>query len=59
MLCSQSSNFAQLLNEDIFDLWYIGNDILINWHHYIMQHMIKCRDNNMPLLYDILITRIM
>ena len=25
------------------------NDILINWPHYIMQYMMKCRDNNMPL----------
>ena len=32
---------------------------MINWPHYIMQDMMKCRDNNMPLLYAILITRIM
>jgi len=31
MLCSQSSNFSQMLNEDIFMLWCIKNNILINW----------------------------
>jgi len=32
---------------------------MINWAHYIMQHMIKCRDNDMPLPYGCLITRLM
>ena len=59
MLCPRGSNFAQLLNEDIFMKWCIKNNKMINLPHYIMQHMIKCRDNNMPLLYAILITRIM
>jgi len=59
MLYPRDNNFAQLLNEDIFLLWCIKNNILINWPHYIMQHMIKCWDNNMPLSYDIMITRIM
>ncbi|KAL2327568.1 hypothetical protein Fmac_020995 [Flemingia macrophylla] len=54
-----SSNFAQLLQEDIFMLWAIKNNILINWPHHIMEHMIKCKDNWMPLPYTILITRIM
>jgi len=59
MLCPCGSNFAQVLNEDIFMLWCIKNNIMINWPHYIMQHMMKCRDNNMPLPYAILITRIL
>ena len=57
--CPRGSNFSQLLNEDIFMLWCIKNNIMINWPHYIMQHMIKCRNNNMPLPYAILITRIL
>jgi len=32
---------------------------MINWPHYIMQHIIKYWDNNMPLSYGILITRIL
>jgi len=59
MLCSRGSNFTQLLNENIFMLWCIKNDILINWPHYIMQHIMKCHDNSLPLPYGILITRIM
>ncbi|ESW29767.1 hypothetical protein PHAVU_002G097600, partial [Phaseolus vulgaris] len=59
ILCPHGSNFAQLLNEDIFMLWLIKNNVMNNWPHYIMQHMIKCRDNNMPLPYGILITRIL
>ena len=61
ILCSRESNFLQLLNEDIFMLWCIKNNILINWPHYIIfiQHMMKCRNNNMSLLYEILITRIL
>ena len=47
--------FAQLL-QDIFMLWVMKNNILINLNHCIMQHMIKCRDNNTSLPYDILIT---
>jgi len=59
MLFPRGSNFTQLLNEDIFMLWCIKNNIMINWPHYIMQHMMKCRDNNMSLPYAILITRIL
>ncbi|KAL2328622.1 hypothetical protein Fmac_022049 [Flemingia macrophylla] len=59
ILAPRSSNFAQLLQEDIFMLWAIKNNMLINWPHFIMEHMIKCRDNEMPLPYAILITDIM
>ena len=59
ILCPRGSNFAQVLNEDIFMLWCIKNNIMINWPHYIMQHMMKCRDNNMSLPYAILVTRIL
>ncbi|KAL2339779.1 hypothetical protein Fmac_007719 [Flemingia macrophylla] len=55
----RSSNFAQLLQEDIFMLWAIKNNMSINCPHFIMEHMIKCRDNEMPLPYAILITHIM
>jgi len=34
------------------------NNIFINWPHYIMQHMLKCKDNNMSLPYAMLISRI-
>jgi len=30
-------------------LWTVKNNIQINWPHYIMQHMIKCKDNNISL----------
>ncbi|KAL2331139.1 hypothetical protein Fmac_018720 [Flemingia macrophylla] len=59
ILAPRSSNFAQLLQEDIFMLWAIKNNMLINWPHFIMEHMIKCRDNDMHLPYAILITKIM
>ncbi|ESW06728.1 hypothetical protein PHAVU_010G071400 [Phaseolus vulgaris] len=59
ILCPRGRKFAQVLNEDIFMLWCIKNNIIINWPHYIMQHMMKCRDNNMLLPYAILITRIL
>ncbi|ESW10244.1 hypothetical protein PHAVU_009G192600 [Phaseolus vulgaris] len=59
ILCPRGSNFAQLLNENIFMLWLIKNNVRINWPHYIMQHIIKCRDNKMPLPYANLITRIL
>jgi len=59
ILCPRGSNFAQLLNENIFMMWCIKNNIMINRFHYIMQCMMKCRDNNMPLPYGILITRIL
>jgi len=52
-----SVNKYMLIN--IFMLWCIKNGMVINWPHYIMQHMMKCRDNNMPLPYAILITQIM
>ena len=59
ILCPRGNNFAQVLNEDIFMLWCIKNNIMINWPHYIMQHMMKCWDNNMSLPYAILIKRIL
>ncbi|KAL2332597.1 hypothetical protein Fmac_013810 [Flemingia macrophylla] len=59
ILAPRSSNFAQLLQEDIFMLWAIKNNMLITWPHFIMEHMIKCRDNDMHLPYVILITKIM
>ncbi|KAK8464002.1 hypothetical protein PHAVU_011G095800 [Phaseolus vulgaris] len=59
ILCPRGSNYAQLLNEDIFMMWLIKNNVLINWPPYIMQHIIKCRDNKMPLPYANLITRIL
>jgi len=59
IVCPRESNFAQLLNDDIFMMWCIKNNILINWSHYIMQHMMKCRDNNMLLPYGIFLTRIL
>ncbi|KAL2340175.1 hypothetical protein Fmac_008115 [Flemingia macrophylla] len=59
ILAPRSSNFAQLLQEDIFMLWVIKNNMFINWPHFIMEHMIKCKDNDMHLPYAILITKIM
>lgn len=59
ILCPRGNNFAQLLNEDIFILWLIKNNVCINWPHYIMQHIIKCWDNKMSLPYANLITRIL
>jgi len=32
-------------------LWCIKNNILINWPHQIMQHILKCRDNNVAFSY--------
>ena len=43
--------------EIFFMLWTIKNNILINWSLYIMEHMLKCKDNNMNLPYVILISR--
>jgi len=40
-------------------MWLIKNNVRINWPHYIMQHIIKCPDNKMPLQYANLITRIL
>jgi len=40
-------------------LWLIKNNVIINWPHYIMQHINKSWDNNMPLPYAILIRRIL
>ena len=37
MLCPRDRNFTQLLNEDIFMLWCIKNDIIINWPCSVMQ----------------------
>jgi len=36
ILCPCGCNFAQLLNEDIFMLWLIKNNVIINWPHYQM-----------------------
>ncbi|KAL2324137.1 hypothetical protein Fmac_023195 [Flemingia macrophylla] len=59
MLAPRSSNFAQLLQEDIFMLWALKNNIFINWPHHIMEHMLKCINNNMSLPYALLVTHIM
>jgi len=48
-----------LMHKDIFMLWAIKNNIFINWPHQIMQHMLKCRDNNMVLPYTLLVARIL
>jgi len=58
LLSLRSTNFAQLVQADIFMLSAMKNNPLINWIQNIMQHMVKCRDNNMPFSYIILITRI-
>nr|KYP55458.1 hypothetical protein KK1_001670 [Cajanus cajan] len=47
---------------DVMDAQFdraLKNNILINWPHYIMQHMVKCKDNGMPLPYPILISHIL
>ena len=49
MLCPRGNNFSQLVHEDVFMLWCLKVNVMINWPHYIMQHMIKCRDNDMPI----------
>lgn len=59
MLSSQGTNFAQLTHEDIFFLWWLKNNIVTNWPHHIMQHMVKCKNNNTSLPYIMLITRIL
>ncbi|WVY94008.1 hypothetical protein V8G54_033096 [Vigna mungo] len=59
ILSPRATNFAKIMHEDTFMLWAMKNNILINWPHHIMQHMIKCKDNKMPLPYGILITQIM
>jgi len=51
MFCPLGSNFAQLLHDDIFMLWCTKSHVTINWSRFIMQHTIKFRDNNMPILY--------
>jgi len=56
---SQSTNFSKLLHEDIFMLWTIKNNIFINWLRQIIQHMLKCRDNNMELSYALLVAQIL
>jgi len=57
ILCPWHSNYSQLQHKDIFMLWAIKNNISINRPHYIMQHMVKCRDNNMSLPYVMLISQ--
>ncbi|XP_052735333.1 uncharacterized protein LOC108343552 isoform X3 [Vigna angularis] len=59
ILSPRATNFAKIMHEDTFMLWAMKNNILINWPHHIMQHMMKCKDNKMPLPYGILITQIM
>ncbi|WVZ08324.1 hypothetical protein V8G54_021670 [Vigna mungo] len=59
MLTPGPGNFAKLLEEDIFMLWVLKNNIAINWPHHIMQHMLKCKVGYTPLPYCVLITQIM
>ncbi|WVY98402.1 hypothetical protein V8G54_030553 [Vigna mungo] len=42
MLTPRPGNFAKLLQEDIFMIWVLKNNIAINWPHHTMQHMFKC-----------------
>jgi len=37
----------------------LKSNVMINLPYYIMQHMIKCRDNDMPISYGCLITHLM
>ena len=59
MLGLRGSNFSQLVHEDVFILWCLKSNVMINWPHHIMQHMIKYCDNDMPLPYGCLITHLM
>ncbi|BAU02153.1 hypothetical protein VIGAN_11159500 [Vigna angularis var. angularis] len=59
MLTPRRGNFARLLQEDIFMIWVLNNNISINWPHHIMQHMLKCKASDTPLPYGVLITRIL
>ncbi|XP_017437392.1 uncharacterized protein LOC108343552 isoform X2 [Vigna angularis] len=42
ILSPRATNFAKIMHEDTFMLWAMKNNILINWPHHIMQHMMKC-----------------
>ncbi|XP_052726056.1 uncharacterized protein LOC128194456 [Vigna angularis] len=59
MLTPRPGNFARLLQEDIFMIWVLKNNIVINWPHHIMQHMLKCKGSDTPLPYGVLMTHIM
>lgn len=59
MLSPRDTNFAKLTHEDIFFLWCLKNNIVINWSHSIIQHMVKWRKINMSLSYIMFITRIL
>ncbi|WVZ24725.1 hypothetical protein V8G54_003269 [Vigna mungo] len=49
MLTPRPANFARELQEDIFMIWVLKNNIPINWPHHIMQHMLKCKAGDAPL----------
>ncbi|WVZ16965.1 hypothetical protein V8G54_009947 [Vigna mungo] len=59
MLTPRPANFAKVLQEDIFMIWLIKNNVALNWPHHIMQHMLKCKVSDTPLPYGVLITQIM
>ncbi|WVZ15112.1 hypothetical protein V8G54_012678 [Vigna mungo] len=59
MLTPRPANFAKVLQEDIFMIWLIKNNVALNWPHHIMQHMLKCKASDTPLPYGVLITQIM
>jgi len=52
------TNISQILQDDIFMMWALKSDILINWPHVIMQNMLKCKGIETGLPYGILITTI-
>ncbi|KAJ1430340.1 hypothetical protein SESBI_07831 [Sesbania bispinosa] len=59
ILIPRGSNYAQLTEEDIFVLWAMKERILINWPHYICQHMQKVKARKMTdLPYAMLITKL-
>jgi len=41
ILSPRGSNFSQLFHEDIFMLWTIKNNIMINMPYYIMRHVMN------------------
>ncbi|QCD97278.1 hypothetical protein DEO72_LG6g1988 [Vigna unguiculata] len=50
---------SMVLQDDIFMIWALKSDILINWPYVIMQNMLKCNGIETGLPYGILITAIM
>ena len=58
-LTPRMTNISHVLQDDIFMIWALKNDILINWPHVIMQNMLKCKSTETSLPYGILITTIM